>query len=453
MPTTMNLIAKQTIGAGGAASVTFSSIPQTFTDLKIVVSARSSASSKNTDCSVRIGNGSVSTSSIYSYRELTGNGSSAFSGSGTSDKFNTIINAATSTSSTFSNFEVYLPNYTSSNNKSLSVDAVIESNENDAAIQVRLQAWLWANTSAINIIQLFPGSGSFVEFSEITLYGISSSSTQNQTTPSAIGGDVITTDGTYWYHAFKYSGSFTPLKNMSADVLVIAGGGAGGSKYRGGGGGAGGLAYYAAQSLTASSNYSCTIGAGGAGHTGDVRNQGGSSTFLGLTAANGGGGGGDYGITTAGQSGGSGGGGGNQSSDEGAGGSATPAGQGNAGSAAVAPNGGGGGGATVAGGTSTSSNSGAGGNGSSAYSSWGLSTVTGQNVSGTVWYAGGGSGAPYTPAGATAGAAGLGGGGIGTGSGSGTNGTVNTGGGGGGSNFSGTSGSGGSGIIIVRYAV
>ena len=42
--TTMNLIAKQTVGSGGASSVTFSSIPATYTDLVVKYSSRSAGS-------------------------------------------------------------------------------------------------------------------------------------------------------------------------------------------------------------------------------------------------------------------------------------------------------------------------------------------------------------------------------------------------------------------------
>jgi hypothetical protein len=172
--TTYTLIASNVLTTT-ASSVTFSSIPSTYTDLVLLISARSNAASKIVDCSIRIGNGSVSTSSIYSYRELQGNGTGAFSGSGTTDKFNTIMNGDTSTANTFSNAQVYLPNYLSSSNKSLSTDAVIEANDSATQIQVRLQAWLWASTAAINIIQLFPASGSFMSASSFYLYGIKNS--------------------------------------------------------------------------------------------------------------------------------------------------------------------------------------------------------------------------------------------------------------------------------------
>lgn len=171
MPTTYNLIASSTVGAGGATDITFSSIPNTYTDLEILVSARSSVASTIQDISMQVGNGSVDTGTNYSYRELMGNGSAASSGSGSGGvKFNSIETAANSTANTFSSNKIYIPNYAGSTNKSMSIDAVTEGNISDT--QVRLQAWLWSSTSAINIIKFTPQSGNFVQYTSIYLYGI-----------------------------------------------------------------------------------------------------------------------------------------------------------------------------------------------------------------------------------------------------------------------------------------
>jgi hypothetical protein len=65
------------------------------------------------------------------------------------------------------------------------------------------------------------------------------------------------TDGTYWYHTFVSSGTFTPQKAISCDYLVVAGGGGGGQDDNGAGGGAGGLR--------------CTVGATGGGGSLETR--------------------------------------------------------------------------------------------------------------------------------------------------------------------------------------
>jgi hypothetical protein len=441
MTTTMNLIAKQTVGSGGTASVTFSNIPQTFTDLKIVFSVRNTTTENAVLLSLNGSSGNLANVRLYA----TGTTTASFSGS---DLFAYTVRSD-HTASTFGNTEIYIPNYTSSAYKSISIDNVNE--RNDTGSEMALTAGLWSNTASITSIGLAStGAGTLAQYTTFYLYGISSNTTtQVATVPYASGGDVITTDGTYWYHAFKYSGSFTPLKDITANVLVVAGGGGGGKENGSGGGGAGGLLAFNSQALTSATNYTCLVGAGGAGGTSgssDPGIVGGDSRFAALTLVKGGG----FGGSSNGGNGGSGGG----AYPGNTGGSPT-SGQGNAGGNGIIPfaspyPGGGGGGAGAAGANGAGSQSGAGGAGLSTYSSWGLATTTGHNVSGTVWYAGGG-GSGTSGSGAIAGAGGNGGGAAGGGV---NNGLANTGGGGGGSAaLSSNGGSGGSGIVIVRYAV
>ena len=166
MPNTFTLIASSTVGAGGASSIDFTSIPSTYTDLVLRYSLRVSNSDPN--CIVRF-NG-LSTA-IISGRTLSGTGSAASSSSYTpqSDAYglNTI---STFTASTFSNGDLYIPNYAGSNNKSFSTDDVAENNATTG--YSRLGAWLWSNTSAISSISI---TGSFVQYSTAYLYGIKNS--------------------------------------------------------------------------------------------------------------------------------------------------------------------------------------------------------------------------------------------------------------------------------------
>jgi hypothetical protein len=452
MATTMNLIAKQTVGSAGAASVTFSSIPQTFTDLKVVYSARSSSTSGTSELMAISFNG---TTTNYNRLLIEGNGSTAASYSGALRSFGGMP-TSNATSNTFGNGELYIPNYVSSNNKSYSGDSVSENNATSSVIN--LDANIWNNTAAITSIAITTyNSNNFVEFSEFTLYGISSNTTtQNQTTPSAIGGDIIRTDGTYWYHTFLYSGTFTPLKNLTCDYLVVAGGGGGnggtsGSQV-GGGGGAGGLrstvtatggggTLESSLALLANTAYTATVGAGGNGGAGGSNSstgaQGSNSVFSTITSIGGGrapggtggsGGGGNYGpnsgVTT----------GGARTTNQGFAG-----GDGDLNSPF---RGGGGGGAGAVGATGLAS--GNGGNG------------VATSISGTSTTYAGGGGASATLTGAARGTGGTGGGGNGGANNSvGANGGINLGAGGGGGAEVGSmaGGAGGSGIIVVRYAV
>jgi hypothetical protein len=258
-------------------------------------------------------------------------------------------------------------------------------------------------------------------------------------------GGTVNTDGTYWYHTFTGSGTFTPTQSLTADILVVAGGG-GSNNDSPGGGGAGGLLTFTSQSLTAT-NYTCTVGSGGAYAT-----NGDNSQFGSLTACVGGGrGGGNAGAVGNGGSGGGGTGGGTITAGTGTSGQGN---NGGAGYSAGSPyGGGGGGGAGAAGNAGRSTSDGAGGVGatSSLINAMGAATSTGQLSGGNYYYAGGGGGNGGL---STAGVGGLGGGGTGqsVGTTTSTNGTANTGGGAGGGNVT-QARTGGSGIIIIRYAV
>jgi len=171
MANTYTAIATVTVGSGGAGTIDFNSIPQTYTDLIVKFSTRSNRSGAATSPLRLYPNGS---STNITLRYLQGAGSAV--SSGTEAVFNAFIGetvASTATASTFGNFEIYIPNYTSSNYKSISVDAVEENNQTIALSQIT--AFLWSNTAAITSLQIVDGLGSFVQYSSATLYGIKNS--------------------------------------------------------------------------------------------------------------------------------------------------------------------------------------------------------------------------------------------------------------------------------------
>lgn len=155
------------VGSGGASSIEFAGIPQTYTDLVLKLSARGTRSA--TECEVRITINSSSTS--YSNRAIQGNGSSASSFTySTTFYYNGEVSASTATSSTFGSAEIYFPNYTSSNYKSISSDTVSENNATSAFIT--MVAGLWSNTSPIASISIVPSFNNWAQYSSATLYGI-----------------------------------------------------------------------------------------------------------------------------------------------------------------------------------------------------------------------------------------------------------------------------------------
>ena len=164
MAATYTLIDKTTL-TGTQATVSFTSINNSYTDLVLKISARSSYSNGYDQMRISFNGSSSSFSTIY----LLGTGSSAASGN-TVPQLIGHADAATATANTFNNAEVYIPNYTSSNNKSFSADNVQE--DNTSLALVSFTANLWSNTSAINQITLSLEIGSYVSGSSFYLYGI-----------------------------------------------------------------------------------------------------------------------------------------------------------------------------------------------------------------------------------------------------------------------------------------
>lgn len=250
--------------------------------------------------------------------------------------------------------------------------------------------------------------------------------------------------------AVFFSGAASSSSAFNLDYLIIGGGGGGGaasaSTYSGGGGGAGGymnsltgesyggggIKPFTVSITPSTTQYTVTVGAGGASAT-----SGNDSVFSIITAL-GGGRGGSIGGGAA--SGGSGGGGFSSSVPPGSG-TANQGYSGGSSTLGTSAYQAGGGGAGAVGSNSTSSSAGAGGAGLS-------SSITGTSVT----RAGGGGGGSNGGAG-TGGAGGSGGGGAGGTTGGGpVAGTANTGGGGGGASAAGSSGgAGGSGVVILRY--
>jgi len=163
----MTLISTVTVGSGGAATIDFTSIPQTYTDLQILLSARSATTSED-DIRCRF-NGD--TASNYPFRSLYGTGASAGSGSGTLNfLYMGVTNSSTMTANTFSNHSLYIPNYTGSTSKSASSDSVDENNATGAT--QLLIASRWTGTAAITSITLSGASGNLAQYSTASLFGI-----------------------------------------------------------------------------------------------------------------------------------------------------------------------------------------------------------------------------------------------------------------------------------------
>jgi hypothetical protein len=172
MANTYVKIASVSVGVLGAASIDFTSIPATYTDLLIKVSARcDQAGSVGDDIYMQFNNDAGGN---YSFKKLFGNGSTAGSNSGTSFRNNARVGrytALSATASTFASNDIYIPNYAGSTQKSISADGS-EENNSTTAVSV-LDASIWTGTAAISSFKIFPlVTANFVQYSTATLYGI-----------------------------------------------------------------------------------------------------------------------------------------------------------------------------------------------------------------------------------------------------------------------------------------
>jgi len=170
---TMQLIETKTLGTA-AASISFTSIPQTFTDLYILVSGRSTRAANDSAIKLTFNTSGGS----YTNRRLLGNGATVSSDVQTSGGLAFAnIPGAGNTSNTFGNLAIYIPNYTGSTAKSFSTDLVSENNSASTFVQLQLYASSWTETSAITTIDFVDWNAvNFEAGTMISLYGITKGS-------------------------------------------------------------------------------------------------------------------------------------------------------------------------------------------------------------------------------------------------------------------------------------
>ena len=174
MANTYVAIQTVTVGSGGSSTIDFTSIPATYTDLQLLLSLRTTGVGGSTGSIGQI----TFNSSTSGYSEYDVYGQQGSVGSGGYSPITTYIptgrdDNANQTANTFSSCSVYIPNYTSANFKSVSLDSASENNSPNASMA--FIAGLWSNTAAINAITITSGDGNYVEYSSATLYGIKNS--------------------------------------------------------------------------------------------------------------------------------------------------------------------------------------------------------------------------------------------------------------------------------------
>ena len=175
MASTYKLISKATVGSGGAATITLSSIPSTYTDLLIKYSLRATrAGTTFTQLGMKLNNSSTN----YTTRTIGGDGSTVTSTNNTVGYFgyeSSSINSVNSTGYVFSSGEIYIPNYTANGSKRASID--FSSENNAVSGNGILSSAGWSINDAITSITFNePNSNTnFEQYSTVTIYGIKNS--------------------------------------------------------------------------------------------------------------------------------------------------------------------------------------------------------------------------------------------------------------------------------------
>lgn len=214
MASTMTALQTITVTSGGAATVVFNSIPQTYTDLVIKMSARTAYAGIYDIMNVQI-NGS---STVLATKQVYGTGTAV-----ASDE--TVVangyawmgypQANSATANVFSNQEITIPNYASSNYKSISYDAVDENNA--TASMMYFGAALWSSTKPITSIAFgSANAANWLQYSTFTLYGVYNSASEATPSVPTIGTATDAGTGTEAYVAF------TPGANAGAVYTALS---------------------------------------------------------------------------------------------------------------------------------------------------------------------------------------------------------------------------------------
>jgi hypothetical protein len=165
-------IAMVNVGIAGAANITFSSIPNTYTHLQLRTMSRSNASGANDAGGMNTRFNSDSTNS-YSFHWILGSGSGSPSTTNGSSSDSFVMGFTNSSNYPAANFTVSIVDIIDYKNTSKNKTVrALGGNDGNGAGFVWLNSGLWQKTDAINSITITPWSGSFTQYSQVALYGI-----------------------------------------------------------------------------------------------------------------------------------------------------------------------------------------------------------------------------------------------------------------------------------------
>lgn len=171
MAATYEPIATTSISSN-TASITFSSIPSTYTDLIIMANLRCTSSNYLTGLQFNSDNAMPPTGTNYSNTMLGGDGTSTTSWRETSHGFIGLnVNGATSAANTTTTYIIHINNYSNT-----TTYKTVLSRQGTATQEIYAAVGLWRNTAAINSFTLIndttTGRNYYASGTVVTLYGI-----------------------------------------------------------------------------------------------------------------------------------------------------------------------------------------------------------------------------------------------------------------------------------------
>lgn len=165
MPKSFFLLASTTVGAGGTSTVTFSSINQSYKNLLVVYSARTTNANVYENFKVRF-NGNSSSSIYYDQNWFSTGSTPTSSNNPSSDSFgHELTCGSNATSNNFSNGQIHIANYV---NSGIGKTAYWQSSAEPGAVSFGSKDF--RTNGALNSISFITNSGSFVQNSIFTLY-------------------------------------------------------------------------------------------------------------------------------------------------------------------------------------------------------------------------------------------------------------------------------------------
>jgi hypothetical protein len=163
-------IATATVGAGGVSSITFSSIPSTYTHLQIRGIARDSRAGVATNLYLQYNS---DTGANYTAHELYGNGSTAvagFEGTSQTSALAARVTGNNSAASAFGGFVIDILDYANTNK--YKTNRSLAGHEDNSSGAIWLISGLWMSTSAVTSVTITPVTSPILQYSSFALYGV-----------------------------------------------------------------------------------------------------------------------------------------------------------------------------------------------------------------------------------------------------------------------------------------